>query len=117
MSPFEKSLYHWYEINAYARELTAATPSDSTIMITAESIFRAEARSLAALASFCGILGRAQFQELLCKPYRERRRHKPAALPDWRVVFDHPDVMKLASEFGYTFDLDDEQFQRQYIAN
>jgi hypothetical protein len=101
MTPYEKCLFHWAEIHAYAFELCGAFAGRVPWLRTSmEELFDPESGAFARLVSFLDLPARegplAQMRE------RVDDWHKQTELPlDWRRIFDHPVTLRLSAMMDY----------------
>jgi hypothetical protein len=112
LSPYEKALFYWMEVNAFALRLQRKTDVP-WLRIRFEELFRAD--MLKALLAFAGIDASV-------------RAHAPLPVDEYSslvgswsdpmVIARHPDVIDLAATFGYdALAFDVEKLRRRYWGN
>lgn len=101
MTPYEKCLFQWLEINAFATEMGQDLGSSRFRRFRLKDLADTGSRALRRLVSFLGLPPRKEF----FTAFRARRidplRTLASDASDWRLVYKHPDVVQLAAEFGY----------------
>jgi hypothetical protein len=114
MTPYEKCLFHWTEINLYAEELFRAYPEVPQLRILSEDLFSPECSGLKKLLEFLSLPLRSE----ICAFARtrvDRFRMKTSLNVDWEAVFRHPETVALAGRLGYRFDeLDTRALRSRY---
>lgn len=111
LSPLEKCLYYWLEVNALALEIEARTPAP-WLGARYEELFGGDA--LQEVLAFLELPHLDQvFQERNTSV--DEHRFLSPSWPDWHVIEQHPEVLKLASRLGYDLDhLDEGTLYRRY---
>jgi hypothetical protein len=112
LSPYEKALFYWLEVNAFARRLEQRSDAP-WLRIRCEELF--STATLKTLLAFAGIDARVKV-------------HAPPATDDYPCVIGswsdpaliarHPDVIELATALGYDpMDFDAAKLRRRYLGS
>jgi hypothetical protein len=111
LSPFEKCVYYWAEVNALALD-TERESETQWLRLSYEALFQGH--------------GLAEMLDFLELPAREAAfdarsvlldEHRYVTLPghDWRAIDRHPRAVDIAKKLGYgALDVDDAAMQRRY---
>ncbi len=112
LSPFEKCLFYWSEVNAFAIDLQSRQDAP-WLRLRYEDLFHGE--------------GLGRLLEFLDLPHREgvfsqtgkvvdNYCYSLAAWQDWRIIRNHPRAMSIANELKYTLDeIDEITLYRRYL--
>jgi Sulfotransferase family len=101
MSAYEKSLFHWAEINAYGLELGASIASANPwFRVQMEQLVAPSSEWLRELLRFLGLPIRDGALAARQRPVDQHRTQTDLRL-DWEEIHDHPVVLELASRLGY----------------
>lgn len=114
MTPFEKSLFYWYEVHRYGKEVEAASPPGRFARFRLEDLTAApEARD--ALRRFLGLPDRPGWTA--AEQRRDDRfRAKTDEVIDPAAITRHPEILALAEELGYApQDIDAAEFAARYV--
>lgn len=112
LSPYEKCLFQWTEINLYAEELIRSHPEVPSFIMRYEDLF-VEDQPLAGLVSLAGLPARDGI-------FAARRltidvvRSRLDVVPEWEKIFDHPASVALASRLGYDLAVDEGSLNERY---
>jgi len=112
LSPFEKCLYYWTEVNALALDLE--TKMDLPwLRLSYEDLFAGD--GLSRLLQFLELPHSQELFAARKEPYDEFR-YVLADYPDWRLIEEHPATLELAARLGYDPQITgDAQLQRRYL--
>ena len=115
MNPYEKSLFHWTEINLYALELQKRFNEIPVLRVKFEDIFQEKSEKLKELVAFLGL----PFRE---EVFKFQGRHidqwhtKTNWVINWKDIFKHPNTVELAGELDYNFDIEKiEKMRHRYL--
>ena len=97
MSPFEKALYYWMEVNTFGLEQREAL-SVPWCTITYEDLFQGP--GLEELLSFLRLPAKESLTASIDKSV-DNYRFLTAQAPDLHLVARHPEVLATAARFGY----------------
>ena len=112
LSPFEKCLYFWCEVNALALELQKEY-GKRWLTLRYEDLF--EGDGLARLLTFLELPVRDNMMEARSDP-SDSFRYVTTANHDWRTIHQHPRALKLADRLGYKVgDVDCDAIYRRYV--
>lgn len=112
MNPFEKSLYYWLEVNAFALQLEKVQ-TVPWLRLKFEDLFYSN--GLAKLLDFLMVKSLPKLQQ---NSVIDKFHYITDAWYDWRSVFNHPDVVKIANQLGYNCEeIDNEAYQERYLYN
>jgi hypothetical protein len=115
MTPYEKCLFSWTEINLYALELRERFAEVPFFQIKFEDLMRVESGALQELTTFLGLPFREALVMSLETRVDQHHLRRTELDIDWRQVFEHPQTVALAHKLGYTFDgIEDEALQSRY---
>lgn len=112
MSRFEKCLFQWLEIHAYALELHRNHPQVPYLRVRMEDLTASEA-NWAKMTAFLGLPARAAAAPPKRREPVDKYSYKRDVISDPALVVRHPAIIELAAEFGY----DPRDFDRNRIAN
>lgn len=112
LSPYEKALFYWLEVNWFALRLQEQT-GEPWLHIRFEELFRTT--TLEGLLGFSGIEANIGGRTLLPPPLDDH----PCLLGLWSdpaLIARHPDVIELASALDYdAMSFDTAELQRRYL--
>ena len=112
MTPYEKALYYWLEVNALVLDV-AESDDVPSLRIRYEDLFRGGV--LDRFLAFAGLPARNHDDGAERKQVDEFRYGSPVWC-DPRLIDRHPDVISLASRLGYdTTAIDEEALRRRYL--
>ena len=103
MSEYERCLFWWTEINAYALEVAERFPDVAMTRVRTEDLFAADGAALARLVEFLGLPPREGLVEARSRRV-DRFRFKGDEDFDWRVISRHPQTLRLMEAYGYSLD-------------
>jgi hypothetical protein len=107
MTPYEKALFYWAEVNAFGQRLRDSVP---WMQVRFEDLLRGD--ELSRLLTFAGIDGSAAPTEVI----DEFRAHS-GFWCDSRLITRHAEVLDVARELGYDpLDFDESKLRRRYYA-
>jgi len=112
LSPFEKCLYYWSEVNAFAlvQEQEMGVP---WLRLQYEELFDGE--GLTRLLEFLGLHIQPESVERMSTVV-DKHRYSLGAQQDWRVIGNHPRAMTIAATLGYDMTaIDDDDLHRRYL--
>ena len=110
LTPYEKALYYWLEVNTLGVELAEST-AVPVMRIRFEELFRPE--SIDRLLAFAGLTAVNGEGE---PPRVDEFRFALAAWDDPHLISRHPEVVSLASKLGYgTNAIDEESLRKRYL--
>jgi hypothetical protein len=115
MTPYEKCLFHWTEINLYAEELFRAYPNVPQLRILSEDLFSPECSGLKEVLEFLSLPLRPEIVEF-ARTRVDRFRLKTSLNLEWEAVFRHPETVAMAERLGYRFDEMDSRALRSRYA-
>lgn len=103
MSPFEKCLFWWTELNLYALELAERFPAVPYLFVRAEEMLAGDSATIAKLT---GHIGLPDSDALARRADRveDNWNHRTDRDLDWRTIRDYPAALELAERFGYRAD-------------
>ena len=114
LTPFEKGLYFWLEVNTAALE-TEQNSRVPWLRLRAEDLFAGTGWE--ALAGFLG-LPLNTVSEVGPQPPVDEFRYLVRGWHDWRVIERHPEVRRLMREFSYTLgEVDEESLRQRYLGH
>jgi len=112
MTPYEKALYYWLEVNALGAEMVDRGDVPS-ITVRYEDLFRGLA--LERLLAFANAPDVAR-DVPAADEHVDRFRFFSPVWNDLGAIADHPAVVALAERLGYdALDFDEEKLQRRYL--
>lgn len=112
LSPFEKCLYYWTELNLFAREFCAGAGFPSQLL-RYEDLFKRD--GLPELLRFLNLPDR-EAMEPSKREVKDRYRSCLLDLDDWQVIQRHQSTLELALRLGYSMEgLREEAFRRRYL--
>jgi hypothetical protein len=112
LTPYEKCLFHWAEINAYAFELQDKFPEVPFYRLKTEDMLDGSSGTLRSLLEFINLPYRLGIEDALSKVV-DPLHHKAHIGFDWRYIYRHPEVVELAERLGYNLkDMRDEELAR-----
>lgn len=111
LTPFDKSLFYWSEVQALALELQTTTPAP-WLQLSYENLFNGD--------GFNQLLA---FLELPPQPTTDRTdtlidqyHYLSTDAQDWRTIAQHSQAMQLAHQLNYSMDkVDESALQRRYL--
>lgn len=114
MSPYEKCLFWWSEINLYAEELRSLYADVPWLRVRFEDLVTNTADASDVLSSFLAIpTGSQMTAEDQARV--DTRRHRIARIPEWRSIYKHERITELARTYGYEVGtVDTRHLRRRY---
>jgi Fe-S-cluster formation regulator IscX/YfhJ len=114
MSPYEKCLFRWTDINQYAAELKERFHDVQFLQVKFEDLVHHSTKTLEELITFLELPFRSNLSTL--KDLRnDKFQYKTTSKIDWRQIFRYRSTLLLAKEFGYTFEqIHDKQISNRY---
>ena len=99
LSPFEKSLFYWYEVHRFGLEQQDLSPPGGYHRARFEDLLK-QREALTGLLDFLGLPPRPEIETA---PQRkiDRFHHKTAQAIDFRTIRRHPEIIALSEELGY----------------
>lgn len=114
LSPFEKCLYYWGEVNSFALCLQEKL-NVPWLRLRFEDLFARE--GLAILLDFLELPHREAIFEQRNITI-DRFRYISGVWDDWRIIEQHPRVLALADQFGYDFEeIAEAELRCRYLAS
>ncbi len=113
LSPFEKSLYYWSEVQALALELQGHT-SVPWLQLRFEDLFNGDGfyRLLEFLDLPAPTTAFANTKKII-----DQYHYLTTAPQDWRAITNHPHAIQLAQALKYNLEqIDDQALKRRYLA-
>lgn len=101
LTPFEKCLYQWLEVNAFVLDVHRACPQVPYLHLRMEDITGDQAARWQALLTFLELPGDRLFKDSARTRRVDRFHFYVDRVADPALVYRHPDVVALAAEFGY----------------
>jgi hypothetical protein len=112
LAPFEKCLYYWTEVNAFALALQSRLDAP-WLRLRHEDLFDGD--GLGRLLEFLQLPPRETILRRRCEVIDDNRSILPTR-EDWRVIRDHPRAVAIAQQLGYAVDAVDElALERRYL--
>lgn len=105
LTPFEKCLFFWSEFHLHSLELHERFPAMAYSRIRFEDIF-SSAHAVDALQSLVGFMG-LPWRNALTENLQQKEDQWPrkvARLDNWQDIYNHPQALALALQFGYDLD-------------
>jgi hypothetical protein len=114
MTPFEKSLFYWYEVHRYGMEVEASSPPGQFARFRFEDLTATPA-ARDRLRDVLGLPARTGWTE--AEPRRDDRfQGKTGEAIDPAAITRHPQILALAGELGYApGDIDAAEFAARYV--
>ncbi|NNF00920.1 MAG: hypothetical protein HKN25_18030 [Pyrinomonadaceae bacterium] len=112
LSAFEKCLFYWSEVNAFACELESGCDIP-WLRLRSEDLF--EGGGLAQLLDFLDL---PENEELAGQRRKvvDKFRYVAVEWADWRIINEHPQTVEIAARLGYDLeDIDDAALRRRYL--
>lgn len=104
LAPFEKCLYYWSEVNAFALEQQSRLQVP-WLRLRYEDLFDGD--GLGRLLEFLELPSRESLLRRRAERIDDQHAYL-AARAEWRVIHDHPRAIAIARELGYAVDAVDE---------
>ncbi len=106
LTQFEKCLFFWSEFHLHALELHDRYPEMEYHRIRFEEVFGGEAQvdTLKRLVAFLNLPWREDMESKL-QQKEDKWSRKTSDMGDWHDVYDHPQTLALALQFGYNLEL------------
>jgi hypothetical protein len=108
MTPYEKCLYLWLEVNGFAREVRERYPALPFLEVKSSDLFRSK-ETLARVAFFTGF---SESEDVVIEPSEDRNernvfsRERRPIRDEWRSYRKHPEVVAMGESLGYRMDED-----------
>ena len=112
LSPFEKCLFYWSEVHAFAIDLQSRLDAP-WLRLRYEDIFNGD--GLERLLEFLNLPHRARiFNER--SEVVDKYRYLSGVWQDWRIIENHPRATAIAQQLGYNLDgIDEVALRRRYL--
>jgi len=111
MTPYEKSLYYWLEVNSLAVEMTERRDVPS-LTIRYEDLFAGDALDRFLIFANAPLENRDRAAE---REHVDRFHYFCPIWTDLGAIATHPEVLSLAEKLGYdAMEFDEEQLRRRY---
>lgn len=117
MTEFEKCLFWWTEINAWALYLKKAMKNTCWLTVQFDDLFSGNPDTFKKIIQFLGFEPIGDLlQHLECK--NDRFASKASKVPDLGLIKLYPKTLNLMEHFGYSVDeQDQEEIQHRYSKN
>ena len=102
MTPYEKCLFQWTEINLYAIELNERFREVPFLQIKMEDLLKADSEAIESLLNFLNLPFRSTIKETLDLCI-DSHQHRTTLNLDWQQIFNHSGTLSLARQLGYDF--------------
>lgn len=113
LTPFEKCLYYWTEVNAFGLDLQSRLELP-WLQLRYEDLFHGE--GLGRLLEFLQLPPRESILQRRAEVIDQHHSYLATAEP-WRVIHDHPRAVAIAQQLGYRVDaIDDAALARRYLS-
>ncbi len=115
LSAYEKSLFQWLEIHTWAETLKRDYPQAGIRTVRLEDLF--SPHGAAVLHEITDMAGLPRRQALDTKLYERVDAHQQGTFRqfEWTQIYEYPEVMALATHYGYEFDtLESERLIQRY---
>lgn len=114
MTPYEKTLFWWTEVNLYAEELGRLYPGTPFHRVRSEDLFTPGSTALRDLCRFMGLPWRPAILEHV-EQRVDRWRHQTEDGYDWSLIHLYPRAVDVARRLGYSIDdVDDQELAARY---
>lgn len=115
LTMYEKCLYWWTEINAYALELQVRYPEIDFHFVRFEDLFSSDNNALQELIEFMGLPYRDDLDKLKGEPVDVcQYKSKPV---DWELIYKYPHTIALMKEFGYEIsNIENKEINSRYFS-
>jgi len=113
MSPYEKCLFWWTEVNLYGRELCGRYPEVPQILVRFEDMLDPSTAQLKVLLDFLELPTQPSLEAAVNEPVD--RYHNQTFKPgDWKRIFQYEQTLQLADELGYNPQIDEDAILQRY---
>jgi hypothetical protein len=117
MTPYEKCLFQWTEINLYALELRNRFKEVPFLQLKMEELITPSSGAMELLADFLALPFQKTLIESIETRFDNHYNLKTHLNFDWHQIFNHPDTVTLAQELGYNFEgINQENLAKRYQA-
>ncbi len=114
MTPFEKSLFYWYEVHRYGMEVAETAPPGGFARFRLEDL-TGDPAAKDALRDFLGLPERPDWTAAE-RRHEDRFQGKTGEEIDPAAILRHPGILALAAELGYApEDIDAAEFAARYV--
>lgn len=114
LTPYEKCLFWWTEVNLYAEEIQGRYPDVPFHRIKSEDLLRGNEDVLQALFAALGLPYTDEARARTRHPI-DRWKHQTRLEFDWRKIFAHPRAVAVAERLGYVVsEVDDSRLDQRY---
>lgn len=103
LTPYEKCLFQWLEINTFALKIGETLEASRFRTVRLEDLTDSSKPALASLIEFLTLPLRNGFIKGVQSRPIDSFGWVKDEIVDWRLVFNHPDVVELARKLGYDF--------------
>jgi hypothetical protein len=100
LTPYEKCLFWWTEVNLFGLEFASRFPDIPLLRIQSEALLAPASEDLPRMLDFAGIAFDERWAEALGTPV-DRWRHHTEQDVDPALVRDHPRTVETAARLGY----------------
>ena len=111
LSPYEKCVYYWCEVNGFALRLESEL-GVPWLRLRSEDLFKGD--GLAAMLAFLDLpaFGKNPATDEIV----DRFRHLSGVWTEWQAILNHPRALEIAGKLGYGFDgIDESALMRRYL--
>lgn len=112
LSPYEKCIYYWCEVNGFALRLETEL-GVPWLRLRSEDLFKGD--GLAAMLAFLDL----PTDTGKIPPHGEvvdRFQYLSGIWTEWQTILSHPRALQIAGELGYNFDgIDESALKRRYL--
>lgn len=100
LTPYEKCLYWWTEVNEFGLEFAEREPQIPLLRISAEDLLSGEGETLPCLLDFIGVSFDPSWRDRL-EMVVDRWHHHTEQMADPHLVLRHPATVAVAGRLGY----------------
>ncbi|HVM35635.1 MAG TPA: hypothetical protein VM784_09855 [Actinomycetota bacterium] len=116
LTPYEKTLFWWTEVNLYAEELRTRYPEVPFHRARSEDLFDPATGAMAALIEFLGLPERGSLEGATTQRV-DRWHHRTEDDFDWRLIHAHSAAVEVAQRLGYDLEaVDSDSLNARYSA-
>lgn len=111
LSPYEKCVYYWCEVNGFALRLESEL-GVPWLRLRSEDLFKGD--GLAAMLAFLDLpaFGKNPATDEVV----DRFRYLSGVWTEWQAILNHPRALEIAGKLGYGFDgIDESALMRRYL--
>jgi hypothetical protein len=115
LTPYEKCLFWWTEVNLFGLEFARRFPDIPLLRIRSEALLSPTSELLPRMLEFAGIAFDERWEEAVGRPV-DRWRHRTEHDVEPALVRDHPGTVETAARLGYTaLEFDREALRARYV--